>query len=1045
MKKILHSIFVVIILVAMLIPFYPNYSVANNVYTEDGVTATLSDDGTLTISGTGEIKDSLINKTDRSFKKLVIKEGITRIDNIVFSNCDDLISVELSNSSQEFVIGPRSFYGCDNLKTVIFPNNKVFIGDQAFALCSNLELSEIPSNVETICQGAFIGCDSLKNIKISSKKIYGNAFENCDNLESVELTKDVEKIGIGAFFYCNKLKSVTIYNSELEIEDNGMFSAEDDRENIVVYGYENSTAQAMYEEYINEHGWTTEQIQFVIIGQEPQEEPEQPVVEDDSIITIKGITYKINPNYDIVTVINVDNTALDSNGQLTIPSTITSKSNKTYTITRIAENAVTIENINKLVLPESLLVIENNAFTTYKGNVEIPKNVVELDINSFSTHQATISINKDNTKLKCNDYNMALYGISEKKKVLYGYMHNFIEEQALITVPEDVIEIEERAFKYCNNFQKIRIGYKVIKIAEDAFEGIENRVIIQGYEGSEAQTYANKHNIQFESLGKMPYFRWTQDNYSFTNSKKYFSSYTIGDFKSLCSNSLLEHCEDRLNKTWGGSCYGMAATTILFKKHFLTQEYWKNEYSQTNYTYDLESPLDNKKLEWLINFYQVFQSFLDGGCFEQIDSFNVYDIAELVGEGKAVYTIQKFYDSVKQYYHDNDHALLLCSFGWEREGKDVGHAIVINDAPEELDDEFYRERNLEFNSKDYYGYRVPVYDVNEESQMYIYIKNDFSKIALGDNDSIEKSISTTTDKSGNSSVVPNYLQAHKLNYSEIFSLEDVIKYKDKHIFETFYTDDYYVEYKDKCAVKITDSEGKYSTIKEINDAEGNLDINIHPIVGANPDGIITDVSVKLKKDDKYTLETINDTDPLDFNVLTSDSYMAAKTTAGGKVIFENKKGVTLSNPTGKEYEVLITLNEDYKTAPWYTIKVTGTGAKQIIEEIGSEGILITGDNLQKFVVTGNNDSESTIMNLSTEKNTVLIKANEINKTLSAFIDNDNNGTYETLIGESTNDSTVADKDLSNTGNATVLIICLVIGLILIVFCLIKYRIYKKLF
>lgn len=81
------------------------------------------------------------------------------------------------------------------------------------------------------------------------------------------------------------------------------------------------------------------------------------------------------------------------------------------------------------------------------------------------------------------------------------------------------------------------------------------------------------------------------------------------------------------------------------------------------------------------------------------------------------------------------------------------------------------------------------------------------------------------------------------------------------------------------------------------------------------------------------------------------------------------------------------------------------GAKALKMEMTEEGILITGDNLEELTVIGNNSEEKVELNINTEQNKVLIKANNAKNKLVAYIDSDNDGTYETAIGESTESDT----------------------------------------
>ena len=83
------------------------------------ITWTLSDDGTLTISGTGEMQNynsiysySVSPWYSQRYKiqKVVIKDGVTSIGVDAFENCSSLTSLTIPNSVTS--IGRSAFLGC---------------------------------------------------------------------------------------------------------------------------------------------------------------------------------------------------------------------------------------------------------------------------------------------------------------------------------------------------------------------------------------------------------------------------------------------------------------------------------------------------------------------------------------------------------------------------------------------------------------------------------------------------------------------------------------------------------------------------------------------------------------------------------------------------------------------------------------------------------------------------------------------------------------------------------------------------------------------
>ena len=161
---------------------------------------TLSDDGTLTISGTGDMPDYLVyayssNKApwynDRdNIKNVVIKDGVTNIGSYAFCDCSRLTSVVIPNSVTS--IGNLAFYYCSSLTSVTIPNSVTSIGDWVFFNCTSLTSVEIPNSVTSI----------------------GNyAFTWCAGLTSVTIPNSVTSIGDSAFSFCIALCSITFKGS----------------------------------------------------------------------------------------------------------------------------------------------------------------------------------------------------------------------------------------------------------------------------------------------------------------------------------------------------------------------------------------------------------------------------------------------------------------------------------------------------------------------------------------------------------------------------------------------------------------------------------------------------------------------------------------------------------------------------------------------------------------------------------------------------------------------------------------------------------------
>ena len=149
MKKRILSM---VLALSMLISFMPIIaSAATSGTCGDNLTWTF-DNGTLTISGTGEMEDYYWEENHRapwfknreSIKNVVIEEGATNISTYAFYCCSNLINITISNSVTN--IESDAFIDCDNLESITISNSVTNIGDGLCYRCSNLKNIYVDKN-----------------------------------------------------------------------------------------------------------------------------------------------------------------------------------------------------------------------------------------------------------------------------------------------------------------------------------------------------------------------------------------------------------------------------------------------------------------------------------------------------------------------------------------------------------------------------------------------------------------------------------------------------------------------------------------------------------------------------------------------------------------------------------------------------------------------------------------------------------------------------------------------------------------------------------
>jgi len=196
------------------------------------LTWALDDDGVLTVSGSGDMKNFTRSSYipwysyRGSITNVVIGDGVTSIGDHAFESCIKLTSVTISDSIT--TIGNYTFISCVNLTSITIPNSVTSIGNYAFNHCIKLTNVTIGDSVTTIGDSAFYSCDSLTSISIpdSVATIGSSAFENCDSLTSVTIPDSVTTIGNYAFYDCDNLTSITIPDSVTTIGDSAFYSCD---------------------------------------------------------------------------------------------------------------------------------------------------------------------------------------------------------------------------------------------------------------------------------------------------------------------------------------------------------------------------------------------------------------------------------------------------------------------------------------------------------------------------------------------------------------------------------------------------------------------------------------------------------------------------------------------------------------------------------------------------------------------------------------------------------------------------------------------------
>ena len=427
MKRKIVSVLLCVLLLASLLPVSAFADTTAGGTCGDNLTWTLDGDGTLTISGTGKMKNYYPSNNDTTapwgkncslIKSVVISDGVTSIGSGAFYKCSSLTSVTIPDSVTS--IGGWAFCWCSSLTSVTIPDSVTSIGNYAFENCSSLTSVTIPDSVTSIGGYAFYGCSSLTSVTIpdSVTSIGGCAFSDCSSLTSVTIPDSVTSIEGSAFENCSSLTSVTIGNSVKSIGG------------CAFYNCSSLTS----------------------------------VTIPDSVTRIGGNAFSYCSSLTSVTIGNGITSINDSfSGCVSLKSFTVSESNSAYS----SKDGV-LFNKNKTKLVAYPAGKTNTSYT-------IPNSVTSIGEWAFSDCSSLTSVTIGNGVTSIGE--SAFYNCSNLTSVTIPHGVTSIGEQVFyncsnltsVTIPDSVTSIGICAFYNCSSLTSVTIPHGVTSIGESAF------------------------------------------------------------------------------------------------------------------------------------------------------------------------------------------------------------------------------------------------------------------------------------------------------------------------------------------------------------------------------------------------------------------------------------------------------------------------------------------------------------------------------------------------------------------------------------------------
>jgi transglutaminase-like putative cysteine protease len=221
------------------------------------LTWSLTDDGVLTISGSGEMDDYYLNDPGWQdyvwhIRHVIIEDGVKSIGAYAFFQHDSLLELTVLGST---VIKEAAFIYCTALKRVSI-SAVTALDDFAFFGCLSLEEFEVGKNLASIGQQVFADCLNLGKISVHAEnqqfcavnnvlftkdmkrlifagcELSGSyfvpetvrvldpyAFSSCANITRVTIPEGVVTLPYALFYWCEQLTQVDLPDSITHIND----------------------------------------------------------------------------------------------------------------------------------------------------------------------------------------------------------------------------------------------------------------------------------------------------------------------------------------------------------------------------------------------------------------------------------------------------------------------------------------------------------------------------------------------------------------------------------------------------------------------------------------------------------------------------------------------------------------------------------------------------------------------------------------------------------------------------------------------------------
>ena len=843
---------------------------------------------------------------------VIMPNSVKSIDEWAFSDCVGLTSITLSNSITS--IDNYVFDGCTGLSKIAFPSSVTSVGHYACYYCTGLASIIIPSSVTNI----------------------GNyAFSLCKSLTSIILPDSVTNIGDCAFRDCYNLKDVYYSGSKAQWDSANLGKAFSSDVNIH-YNYRKPTIT------------TQPMSQTINLG-------------DTASFSLKangsGLTYQWYYKK------SGSSSFTAWSGKTNMSESFTPDSSwngaQFYCVVKdgagstLTSNTVSLTVVNNSKPISDTTVTLSQTSYTYDGTAKKPTVTVK-------DGTKTLTSGTDYTVSYSNNTNVGTATVTVTGAGNYSGTTSKTFTISAKSISGTTVTLNPTSFIYDGTAKKptvtVKDGTKTLASGTDYTVSYSNNTNV----GTAKATVTGKGNyngaksVTFEIKPKPNKFTNGADNWNFYNSRNNFGNtyYMSEKYWNALLNGLSNTEKATLNKyvkngSWGGSCYGMAVTSILASNGILKPSQYQ---SGATFLHDISAPPTNE-VKSLINYYFALQ-YTD--VIQQQISKNFYNHDEKAKLNSLIACL------------NDGSATLLCFHGYFYGYSWGGHAVVA------------------------YGVEYGTYSYNGKAYN--------GKILIYDNNNINFSdkFCLYFNSSNGSWMIP-YYELDSTNGSLLGFISNDMKYVNYHGYlngSSNITKDDYIAILHSAAItgnyslkKAKLSNGVFTTTTTSDD-----DIKVFSsLVDNNFEN--SDLMFAMKDASScYVLKTSSN-ENLDLALSYENSLLNAKANNATTAKFSPDSYVELGG-SNMDYHLGIVLNDGYTVCDWYGFTVDGKNADKAVLQASNNGYILSASNLNNVSVTGYNDSVTAKRTFSTSYKKVFLY--EIDKnTIGAAVDTDNNGTFET--------------------------------------------------